>query len=164
MHERGVAGVALVVALGLTGCGGEIPLPNRPVPASTPAAAPTQAPAPTATPGVPEETRAPGTLSGTWSGPVNQPGQPPFTVRVVFSTEGTDVRGVVTYPELGCGGVWRLTDRTGDSFEFLETIDRGRDRCADQVTVRITDNGSSLSYYFNHKGEGRGVLLPVPNP
>jgi len=82
-------------------------------------------------------------LSGTWSGPVVQPGYRRYSVKMVL----VGSRGSIDYPELLCGGTLSSIgpDEFG-GFLYRERITYGNGTCLDGGTVRVVPNGSSIDW------------------
>lgn len=70
-------------------------------------------------------------------GPVNQPGERPYSVRA----QQVGDRVAVDYPELNCGGTWKLVSVDGAESRYLEIIEYGQKRCVNYGIVVLKDIG-----------------------
>jgi eukaryotic-like serine/threonine-protein kinase len=149
---RMIAGAAIAVAavivavmsVVLLGQHGAAPAPTRTRPdkslsTGTPAASPTALP-PSA--GLP----IPASLSGTWSGQVQQ-ANPPLSFVAQIQLSGGQRAGTVSYPSFGCSGVLTLTSQSAASFVFRQGIVSGQQTCG-QGTVTLRKAGNALSFAF----------------
>ncbi|GAB3940231.1 hypothetical protein GCM10029976_057590 [Kribbella albertanoniae] len=140
--------------------------PSTPAPTSAPTPAPTSAPTLVSTPPpkppvstVPVATpyKVPKGFLGTWRGPIDQDGSKDYSVIVTISSGIIgDSLGTVEYPELQCGGIWRLESGTTNSIRVTELIDTGSG-CIDTVPITLILQDSQLRYYIDSP-KVRGTL------
>jgi serine/threonine protein kinase len=81
---------------------------------------------------------------GSWSGPVTGDDRP-YNIDLMLIADGQNLRGSVSYPQLGCNGTWTETSRNGNVREFRELIVK-QGTCLNGVQIQVIDNGNSLSY------------------
>ena len=84
-------------------------------------------------------------IAGSWSGPVDQVGSQPYTVRVRITESDGRFSATALYPELGCGGTWtQISFSSSDKVVFEETIDYNT-TCVGVIPISISlDSTSSL--------------------
>lgn len=103
-------------------------------------------------------------LSGTWSGAVTQSGSGTYTIRVTLSSAEGTVEGRVEYPELACGGSWRLITQSSSVYSFEEVITYGS-RCVERVDVQISVGpGNQLHYRIEPPYAASATLLRDEGP
>lgn len=90
-----------------------------------------------------------------WSGPVTQPSSS-GAYSMEIDVESSQI--VVSYPELGCSGVWSFKGQVGNSFQFIESILTGLGRCSDNGKVSVFSAGDNLLKY-----EWRRTAGAAPN-
>lgn len=97
---------------------------------------------------------AKGGVTGTWVGPVTQPGSKPYSIVMTLQASG----GETDYPDLQCGGkLTRAGAASGYTF-FIETITRGRldkgGRCIDgSITVTMAGTQLAWGWVGVHNGQ-----------
>ncbi len=82
---------------------------------------------------------------GTWKGRVTGDYNGPYDINVELIADGQNVRGRVSYPQLGCSGTWTETSRNANVREFRELLVY-LGTCISGSQIRMTNNGDSLSY------------------
>ena len=82
---------------------------------------------------------------GTWKGRVTGDYNGPYDINVELIADGQNVRGRVSYPQLGCSGTWTETSRNANVREFRELLVY-LGTCISGAQIRMTNNGDSLSY------------------
>jgi hypothetical protein len=90
-------------------------------------------------------------ILGDWAGMLHQQGVEVGSVGFRIARVGSSTpTGMVSYPELACGGRWTFLglDRTGTAFRFREVITRGAgDTCKKVGIVRLrVVGGRTLAY------------------
>ena len=99
-----------------------------------------------------------GSLAGTWTGDIDQPGAEDYTVRVGIRQDADLYSANVSYPQLDCTGTWEEDSRDGNTVLFTESIKTGS-RCVPEVTVAITPlPGGALGYFADYGDGATGVL------
>jgi hypothetical protein len=97
-------------------------------------------------------------LTGSWVGPVDQPGSKPYSTRLDLTSPDA-LSGAVDYPELSCGGEVSEVSRTSDSVRLTETITRGTG-CVPVVTLTITPlDPNELSVAYSWPGGAATATL-----
>lgn len=94
---------------------------------------------------------------GEWTGAVDQPGSPPYSVRLNLSHNGRTVVGTVAYPELACSGQLDDANLAGSVLTVEETI-TVNGRCLTSVDLELTLRPGEIGYHFDRSGGGDGVL------
>lgn len=94
---------------------------------------------------------------GEWTGAVDQPGSPPYSVRLSLSHNGRTVVGTVAYPELACSGELDDASLAGNVLAIEETI-TVNGRCLTSVDLDLTLRPGEIGYHFSRSGGGDGVL------
>jgi hypothetical protein len=106
-----------------------------------------------------KEKPAPPRIVGVWRGPVNQPGAPPYSVRMTITSENG---GTTDYPEIKCGGALTGGPSGRDTYTFQEKITYGRatdttDGGIDgTITVRLLDD-NTLSWSWKGSWKGKEI-------
>ena len=101
---------------------------------------------PTPPPSSPAGEPIPGSLSGTWTGLLQQD-NPPLKIAAQIQLSAGARSGTVAYPSFGCSGVLVLTKQTRASFVFQQGIVTGQKTCG-QGTVILTPEGTGLGFAF----------------
>ncbi|CAM3941347.1 hypothetical protein H7J08_15200 [Mycobacterium frederiksbergense] len=95
---------------------------------------------------------------GEWTGPVDQAGARPYSVRLNLTHNGSTVVGTVEYPELSCSGTLGDAELNDDVLEMVETITI-KGSCVATVDLELTLRHGEIAYYFHTSGSsGDGVL------
>lgn len=105
-------------------------------------------------------------LAGQWSGTVSQPGSKPPSYSTTMSLDRSG-GGSIDYPDLQCGGTLTFIRQEGSTFVYRERIMKGRTKCIDGGTLRLTPRGSLLDWHWSGGGETATATLTgtaVPGP
>lgn len=101
--------------------------------------------------------------AGTWSGLVDQSNAFPYTVRLTLELSPNGYEGAVEYLELECGGSLTETNRSGEAYEFQESIEYGS-RCVPETRISIVvQKDGNLGYSFDYTGGVTGTALLTPD-
>ena len=96
------------------------------------------------------------TLTGHWSGVVNQSGPGDHTQQYVASLTLEGPVGAMDYPTLECGGDVAFVSRGREGYVYRETISRGQG-CLSGGTITVQPGGPA-SVYWRWDG-GAGVTV-----
>jgi hypothetical protein len=94
---------------------------------------------------------------GQWTGPIDQSGSRPYSVRMTLDHNGKTVVGTVEYPELSCSGALDDASLRGDVLSVVETI-TVKGSCMTTVNLELTLRPGEILYHFDESGGGDGVL------
>lgn len=94
---------------------------------------------------------------GDWTGPVNQSGSRPYSVRMTLAHDGRTVVGLVEYPELSCSGVLNNAQLVGDALTIQEEITKNGG-CLKFVDLTLALAPGRIDYSFNQMYTGSGRL------
>ena len=90
-------------------------------------------------------------LTGTWEGTGYQVDDK-STWTMVLNARGRTF--TIDYPSLNCGGKWKLTSTSTWRAQFVEKLDRGQDKCADNGTVTILRlNRNQAMFFYAYAGD-----------
>ena len=94
-------------------------------------------------------------FTGTWTGPIDQPGSIPYTVEVIIEQDANrQYIANVRYPELNnCSGYWDDITVTGNVMTATETITDRAGRCVSTVPLELTLIGDTISYLVPYGGD-----------
>jgi hypothetical protein len=99
----------------------------------------------------------PAWLAGNWQGQMTQPNSPksPYSMRVAVSSRDVGKIADVSYPDLACGGVWKLANIQEASAEVYESITYGN--CINGiVSIKRLGNGSiDVAFYESNVVQGQ---------
>ncbi len=96
------------------------------------------------------------TLTGHWSGVVDQSGPGVKPLQYVASLTLNGETGTMDYPTLECGGDVAFVSRSGHDYVYRETISRGQG-CLGGGTITVRPGGPA-SVYWRWDG-GSGVIV-----
>ena len=93
-------------------------------------------------------------LTGTWTGPVNQPGSADYSAVLTFTqTEEGLLEGVTDYPELACDTTLVFLEEEGGYLTFRETVVTNITACVNQGTVSVRlDSSDTLEWLYRMPG------------
>ena len=94
-----------------------------------------------------------GALAHGVGGAVTQPGERPYSVRA----RQVGARVAVDYPELNCGGTWKLVSADPVESRFVEIIEYGANRCINYGIVVLRDLGAGRIAWTWHSDYYGGV-------
>lgn len=111
------------------------------------------------------QTRSGTWLTGTWEGTGYQTDEK-STWTMVLKARGRAF--TIDYPSLNCGGKWKLTSSGTWRARFIERLDRGQDKCADNGTVTILRlNRNQAMFFYVYAGDtevtASAILSRKPN-
>lgn len=106
-------------------------------------------------------------LSGNWEGGIKG-STSTYTIKVSISPRAVvgDVAALVEYPNIGCGGNWKLRGKSASTYIFAESILQGLTTCAAEGVVELVYNPAQdlLEYSWRDPRGGsgeKGVLKRV---
>jgi hypothetical protein len=94
------------------------------------------------------------TLTGHWTGIINEPGSIPqytLSVHINLDRDGRPV-GVVQYDAFPCAGVWSNASQAGGVWTFDETIVESVPNCAEHVMIELTPAGDVIEVRLGARG------------
>lgn len=96
-------------------------------------------------------------FTGTWSGPVHQPGAQAYSLELTINPDGS---GTQTYPELTCSGTMTFIGLTGNVLKGLETITVNPSRCVvtGVMTMALNPDGTLAWHYSTSAGIADAIL------
>lgn len=97
---------------------------------------------------------------GEWSGPIDQTGSKPYSVRMTLAHDGTTVVGLVEYPELSCSGVLNKAELISGVLTIQEEITKNGG-CLKYVDLTLKLVPDRIDYSFDTVYFGSGQLSRV---
>ncbi len=92
---------------------------------------------------------APKWMKGTWQGTGNQVDGQTWEV----SLDATKLSKIqIDYPDLDCGGKWKMVNKTDNGADLRELLTYGLDKCDQNVEVvvsRVSDQQIKVEYFLN---------------
>lgn len=99
-------------------------------------------------------------ISGSWYGNFSQKGKT-YSMQLTCNIENNEFK--VSYPTLGCLGVWRIEKSSDETIDFREGITVGQNSCGKGVLIKVnfvTDTELSLVFYnpYSKRAIAHGTL------